>query len=114
MSTPSSRNSIASLLREFVNLTLVTERGRKHSRGKGKRKKKPGGPRTDVGAMRQLQPDKFRTLVRAKVKSHDGDVGSAAHDLGVAKRTLYHYLDDEPGLSNVKTTAELPEKDKED
>jgi len=101
--------SDAELLREFIELVLE----RRHSKGKGERKKKPGGPRTDTGAIRQLNPEKFKTQVRAAVKDAGGDVKDAAKEMGVAKRTMYHYLEDEPGLGNVKTTADLdPEKAK--
>lgn len=95
--------SDAELLKEFIELVLE----RRHSKGKGSRHKKPGGPRTTAGAIRQINPDKFKTQVRAAVKAAGGDVESAAKEVGVAKRTMYHYLEDEPGLGNVKTTADL-------
>jgi hypothetical protein len=94
------------LLREFIGLVLE----RRHSKGKGERKKKPGGPRTDIGAIRQLNPQKFTTQIRAAVKDADGDVGAAAREMGVAKRTMYHYLEDEPALNNVKTTADFEDE----
>jgi hypothetical protein len=30
--------------------------------------------------------------------------------MGVAKRTMYHYLEDEPALNNVKTTADFEDE----
>ncbi len=83
------------LLREYLTeVALVLEK-----RGKRKRKKKkPGGPRTDVGALKQLQPDTFKVKVKAVIADKDGDIESSARTLGVAKRTLYHYIEDDPAL----------------
>lgn len=85
------------VLREWIEEVLLAER--RHKR------RKPGGPRTDAGALRQLNPDAFRTRVRAAVRKGTS-MTAAAKSIGVAKRTLYHYLDDEPGLENVKTPSE--------
>lgn len=74
-----------------------------------KRSRKPGGPRTDLGAVRQLNPGEFSVRVKGAVDSAGGDVERAAGNLDVAPRTLYHYLETEPALDTVKTTA-----DKED
>ena len=87
------------LLREYVR-ELVVERRKK-------RRKKPGGPPTRKGHERALNHAKFVDSVSATVKSTKGDVPDAARQLGVASRTLYHYLATDPGLSKVKTTADL-------
>jgi hypothetical protein len=83
-------------LREYLREVLLSERG----------KKTPGGPRTDAGALRQLNPSKFKGEVRAAVDASKGSVPKAAKAVGVATRTMYYYLDDEPGLSDVKTAEE--------
>jgi hypothetical protein len=85
------------LLKEWIALVLE------------ERRRKPGGPRTDIGALRQLHPIAFTNKVKADVKSNGGDVEAAAKKLGVAKRTLYHYLDDDSELNSVKTGGEEDE-----
>lgn len=84
------------VLREFI-ASVIQERHRDRT---------PGGPRTDIGAVRQLDPGAFSAKVKSAVSSRDGDVESAADVLGVAKRTLYHYLDDDSALKSVETTAD--------
>jgi ribosomal protein S9 len=98
----------AALLKEFIKETLdLLDEKKRHA--------KPGGPRTDIGAVRQLNPEKFRNRVRAAVNGHGGDAAKAASELGVAKRTLYYYLDDEKSLHTVKTSDErAEEKEKKD
>lgn len=86
------------LILEFVREVLA-ERS-------GKRQRKPGGPRTDMGAIRQLNPGEFSVRVKGAVDSAEGDVHKAADSLDVAPRTLYHYLETEPGLGNVQTSSE--------
>lgn len=76
-----------------------------------KRSKKPGGPRTDMGAIRQLNPGEFSVRVKGAVDSAEGDVDAAANNLEVAPRTLYHYLETEPSLTNVKTSEEREGED---
>ena len=71
-----------------------------------KRRRKPGGPRTDLGAIKQLNPGEFAVRVKGAVDSAGGNVEKAADNLGLAGRTLYHLLDTEPGLADVKTTEE--------
>ena len=98
-------SSAHKIIREFVREALRED----------KRRKKPGGPRTDIGALKQLYPDTFAVKVRAAVKGEKGDVKDAADRLDVAPRTLYHYLETEPSLSRVKTTQDLEdEKDKKE
>lgn len=84
------------LLVEYVRAVLAEK----------KRHKKPGGPRTDLGAVKQLNPGEFAVRVKGAVDSADGEVDKAADNLGVATRTLYHYLDTEPQLAPVKTSSE--------
>jgi hypothetical protein len=85
---------------------LIVEFVREVLAEKAKRRKKPGGPRTDLGAVKQLNPGEFSVRVKGAVDSAEGDVEKAADNLGVATRTLYHYLDTEPALSPVKTASE--------
>lgn len=96
MSTPS-------LLRALIRETLLAE--------KRKRRGKPGGPRTDMGALRQIYPGEFAVTVKGAVDSAEGDVDRAAANLDVSTRTLYHYLDTVPDLKNVETTADKTEED---
>jgi hypothetical protein len=75
--------------------------------------KHPGGPRTDVGALRQLEPNSFVMKVKSVMADHEGDVHKAAEDLEVAPRTLYYYLDDESALNNVETSEDKEEAKEE-
>lgn len=59
-----------------------------------------------MGAIRQLNPGEFSVRVKGAVDSAEGDVDRAANRLDVAPRTLYHYLETEPALSNVETTTD--------
>jgi len=88
------------LLREYVKEALILEE-------KPTKKKTPGGPRTDLGAVKQLNPGKFTNTVRQAVHTAHGDVSNAAQKLGVATRTMYHYLENEPNLGSVKTEKDL-------
>jgi hypothetical protein len=72
------------------------------------RKKKPGGPRTDLGALRQLNPDAFKVKVKGTLNDTDDDAEEAADELGVAKRTLYQYLEDEPDLEPDRKAKPKP------
>ena len=82
------------LITEFIREVLAEKR------------RKPGGPRTDMGAVRQLNPGEFSVRVKGAVDSAEGDVEKAADNLDVSTRTLYHYLETEPSLSNVETTTD--------
>lgn len=85
----------AALLREMVREVLAEKKTKGRRRA---RKKKTGGPRSDIGALRQLEPNAFRTKVRTALEDNEGDVHRAAKDLDVAPRTLYGYIADEPKL----------------
>jgi hypothetical protein len=89
------------LIVEFVREVLSEKR----------RNKKPGGPRTDLGAVKQLNPGEFSVRVKGAVDSAEGDVAKAADNLDVAPRTLYHYLETEPNLASVKTSEEREGED---
>lgn len=90
-----------------MNLTpLVTEKKKRHH----KKKKLPGGPRTDAGATKHLHPEKFAAAARAAMNGADGDVAAAARKMGVAKRTMYHYLETTPALRGVKTSSEISDE----
>lgn len=88
------------LLREYIGLVLERDDD-----------KKPGGPRTDAGALRQLKPDVFASNVKSMMKANKGDAEATAKQLDVAKRTLYYYLEDEPSLRKVKTSSEIEAED---
>ena len=88
-------------LRQYIR-AILTEK---------KRTSKPGGPRTDMGAIRQLNPGEFSVRVKGAIDSAGGEVDKAADNLDVAPRTLYHYLETEPSLDNVKTTKDLKDED---
>lgn len=91
---------------------LIVEFVREVLAEKKKRRRKPGGPRTDMGAVRQLNPGEFMVRVKGAVDTANGDVDAAARSLEVSPRTLYHYLDTEPTLANVKTSEEREGEDK--
>ena len=95
-------NDTKTLISQYVT-EIIAERRRK-------KRRKPGGPRTDMGALRQLHPNEFNLKIRSAVNSEDGDVAQAADNLDVSTRTLYHYLEDEPALSNVVTTADMTDE----
>lgn len=76
------------------------------------RRKKPGGPRTDLGALRQLEPLKAAAQVRAAMDNKEGEVANAAQYLDIAPSTLYNYLDNDPELKNIETSSEREEKEK--
>ena len=76
-----------------------------------KKKRKPGGPLTDMGAYKKINPDKFRSLVQTAMQATDGEVDDAADKIDVSTRSMYNYLKD-PGLKKIKTAAEKEEKEK--
>ena len=88
------------LVRELVAETLLSER---------KKKGKPGGPRTRLGALRQLHPGEFAVTVKGAVDSAKGDVSDAAKNLDVSDRTLYDYLNKVRALRGVMTTQDREE-----
>lgn len=101
-------NDLRTLIREYLTLVLSEKR-----RSARRKRQKPGGPRTYLGALRQINPEKFTTTVRTAVNSAAGDVEDAADAVDVSPRTLYHYLEQEPRLATVKTTADRAEGEEE-
>lgn len=93
--------SSPALLRQYIR-SIILERG--HG-------KKPGGPRTNLGALHQLNPDSFRAKISSAMSSAEGNVEDAADDLDVASRTLYHYLETEPSLDSIQTTKDIEDDD---
>lgn len=69
-------------LREYLSLTvnaLLAER----------RRRKPGGPRTDLGALRQLDPGAFAAKVTSTMASKGGDVdGRRTRPRGVSPHSV--------------------------
>ena len=96
------KKDLPQIIIEFVRETLLEKTGA------------PGGPRTKMGAIKQLYPDNFSNRVRSAVKSAEGDVAKAANELDVAPRTLYHYLETVPQLDHVKTTSDLEDEEDKD
>jgi hypothetical protein len=90
-----------SSLREAVSLMVSAVLAEKR-----RRRRKPGGPRTDMGALRQIDPGAFTAAVSSAMQGAGGDVEDAAGKLDVAPRTLYHYLDTDSSLSAVRTSTE--------
>ena len=97
--------SSPALLRQYIR-SIILERRHRHKR------KQPGGPRTNLGALHQLNPDSFRAKISSAMSSAEGNVEDAADDLDVASRTLYHYLETEPSLDSIQTTQEIEDDDK--
>jgi len=95
---------LLSLIRELITEIVILEKTKRS---------KPGGPLTKLGALKKLHPGEFAINVKGAVDSAKGSVADAAQNLGVADRTLYHYLDTIPTLSRVKTTEDR-EKEKEE
>lgn len=93
------RALLESLIREYI----LAE--------KKKGRKKPGGGLTRMGALRKINPDQFKNLVRGAMRSAEGDVDGAADKIDVSTRRMYDYLN-EPGLDSIKTAADL-EREKE-
>lgn len=98
-----NRTALRTVIKQLVQEALIGERRRKGAH--------PGGPRTDVGALRQLEPNSFVMKVKSVMDDHGGDVHKAAEDLDVAPRTLYYYLDDESALRSVETSEDKEEKE---
>jgi len=94
------------LLKQLIHEAVLAEK--RHGRRKG-RKRKPGGPRTDTGALRQLEPNAFIQQVKTAMDDYEGNVTKAARKLGVSRRTMYHYLSDERALTGVETSSERNE-----
>ena len=92
------RESVRSILRD-----IIVEKKR--------RGKKPGGGLTRWGAERKIRKNVFRGKVGDAISVASGDVDSAAKRLGVAPRTLYGYIQDEPSLQKKKEDFE--EEDEE-
>ena len=69
------------------------------------RKKKPGGGLTDSGAKRHLDPEGWKADVKNELLKNGGDVHKTADSLGVAVRTLYKFMEDEPVLQRAKDKA---------
>ena len=95
------------ILESYIRELFLLER----RRNKKKRNRKPGGPRSDIGALRQLNTDAFATKVKGAVNAAGGDVPTAASKLDVAPRTLYGYLED-PSLDSVVTTSDKSDEKK--
>lgn len=89
------------LIAELVRECIIAE----------KKKRKPGGALTDMGAYKKINPDKFRSLVQTAMQATDGEVDDAADKIDVSTRSMYNYLKD-PGLKKIKTAAEKEEKEK--
>jgi len=94
----SELNLLRESIREFTT-EIIAERRRA-------RKKKPGGGLTDSGAKRHLDPEGWRADVKNALLRNGGDVHKTADSLGIAVRTLYKFMEDEPILQRAKDKAE--------
>lgn len=94
-------NPLLTYIKLTIYNTLLSERKRSRKRHK------PGGPRTDLGALHQLDPGAFQAKISSAMTSTHGSVSDAAHELEVSPRTLYHYLDTDSSLSHIETSSEL-------
>lgn len=94
------------ILETYIRELVISER----RRNRNKHRHKPGGPRSDIGALRQLNTDAFATKVKGAVNAAGGDVPVAAQKLDVAPRTLYGYLEDS-SLESVVTTSDKTDDD---
>ena len=90
------------LLREMIRniaLDVLTEK-------RAKKGKKPGGGLTDLGAQYHLDKATANRKAALLLRREEGDVEDAAQSLGVSKRTLYKYIQDNPPLKRAKERAE--------
>ena len=88
----------AHMLRESIRIIaeeIISERKRK-------RKNKPGGPRTKIGALMQVYPEEAFSKIKNALRRRDGNVKDAAADLGVSPRTAYGYVGDDARLEKVR------------
>lgn len=92
-------------LRQYIRLALQE---------RSNRRKKPGGPRTDMGALQQLEPLKFAAQVRATMNNKEGDVGETAKTLDVSPSLIYHWLDSDTNIKDVETSTEREEHEAKD
>ena len=96
------RMKSSQLLRHLVRLVVLTE----------KKKKKPGGGLTDVGALMHLDKNAAFSQIRTAMVGEKGNIDDAAERLDVSTRRLYDYLA-EPELSGIKTAADLEDEAEE-
>jgi len=100
---------ITTLLKQFIKEALLNEKERK----KKSEKSTPGGGLTDSGARRRVNHTSFISNVRNALNNQDGDVRKAAATIGVAPRTFYYYLEDEPTLQQYKDLVDSQVKKRE-
>ncbi len=107
------QDETTTLLKQFIKEALLNEKERKKKSGKTT----PGGGLTDAGARRRVDRSAFMSSARNALNSQDGDVEKAAATMGVAPRTFYYYLEDEPKLQqhkdHVDSEVEKAEENKE-
>lgn len=72
------------------------------SEAKQSGKTTPGGGLTRAGAQRKIDKTQFMANARNAISGNDGDIEKAADQMGVAPRTFYYYLENEPKLQKVK------------
>ena len=103
---------IESLLKTYIHC-LLAEDGSGEGLHKGKRRRsrrraKPGGGLTDLGALRRVNEREFIAKIRSALSSTDGDVEVSAKQLGVAASTLYLYLEEYPELQSARKVVDEP------
>lgn len=72
----------------------------------------PRRPLSLLGAERVAVPKKWAAQVRKAMKDAGGRITEAADALGVSRRTLYRWLDEDPRLAGIARAPEgRPPKD---
>ena len=97
---------IESLLKTYVHCLLAEDgSGGGLHKGKRRRRAKPGGGLTDLGALRRVNEREFIAKIRSALSSTNGDVEAAAKQLDIAASTLYLYLEEYSELQSAKKVA---------
>jgi len=77
-------------------------------------KKKRGGGITRLGAEKIVNPENAKRRIRTALINRQGDVSSAADQLGVSDRTLYGYVEDNPSFEKLQDRLQDKENDEDD
>ena len=104
------KNQNVRLLRDLINEVVkdfFLER-------RTKRRRKPGGGLTDMGALRRLNPREYNAKVRTALVGGKGDIESASKDLDISSRTLYQALEDIPVLQKFKDGIDAEQEREEE
>jgi len=86
-------NSLRSIIRQLVKESILRE------------DETPGGPITDLGAEKIVNPSDYMSDFRKALVASDGIVKKAARTLGIATRTAHYHIAQSPELQKVKIKA---------